>query len=49
MTITEIPTQPSVVATWSDVDERFFRIVQNVFDPEFLYGASVLIASNDDE
>ena len=49
MTITEIPSQPSVAATWSDVDERFFRIVQYVFDAEFLYGASVLIASNDVE
>jgi hypothetical protein len=45
----EIPTRPSVAAAWSDLDERFFRIVRHLFAADFLYGASVLLATNDED
>ncbi len=33
---------------WSIEDELFFREVTNVFAPRLLWGASVLLGSNDD-
>jgi len=47
MTTTEISTRPTVVAGWGDQDERFFRLVRHVFSAEFLFGAGVLLATND--
>ena len=39
----------SVPQTWTDDDERFFRISAALFTPAFCYGASVLLASYDTE
>ena len=33
---------------WSATDERFFRITTDLFDPAYLRGATVLLASYDD-
>jgi hypothetical protein len=44
----EIPSPPSLAAAWSEVDERFFRLVRHVFTAEFLYGAGVLLTANDE-
>ncbi len=43
MSIEQIPT------TWSDADEAFFRIVARVFSSGFVAGASMLLASYDDD
>jgi hypothetical protein len=42
-------TRPeSVPQTWDDQsDNDFFRIVGSLFGADFLYGAGVLLASND--
>jgi hypothetical protein len=54
---TQTTTQnPSVTATvvesvptsWSEADERFFRIVGELLAPTFLAGATVLLASYDE-
>ena len=39
----------SVSQVWNDQDEQFFRITAAVFTTEFCYGASVLLASYDEE
>jgi hypothetical protein len=36
-------------SAWAEVDDTFFRIVADVFLPTFCEGASVLLASSDDE
>ena len=36
-------------ATFSCGDARFFRIVSSLFSPSFVFGASVLLGSYDDE
>lgn len=36
-------------ATFSYGDAQFFRIVQSLFSPSFMFGASVLLGSYDDE
>ena len=39
----------SVPQAWEDErDGCFFRITAHVFSPEFVYGAGVLLATNDD-
>ena len=43
MTNEQIPT------TWSDADEAFFRVVAHVFSSGFAAGASVLLASYDQD
>jgi hypothetical protein len=42
-------TQPleTVPTAWSVDDEEFFRVVGGGFDPAFLFGAGVLLASYD--
>ena len=37
----------TVPAVWSEADERFFRIVAEVFPTEFAWGAGTLLASYD--
>lgn len=49
MNTSETSTRPTVVACWDDLDERFFRLVRHVFPADFLYGAGVLLAANDDD
>jgi hypothetical protein len=39
----------SVPTTWTTADENFFRVAFDVFSPDFLAGAGVLLASYDDE
>ena len=39
----------SVPQIWNDQDEQFFRIAAALFSSEFCYGASVLLASYDDD
>jgi hypothetical protein len=39
----------SVPALWSETDERFFRVVAEVFPTSFLWGAGTLLASYDAE
>jgi len=39
----------TVPQTWNDQDEQFFRITAALFSSEFCYGASVLLASYDDD
>jgi hypothetical protein len=39
----------TVSQVWSDRDEQFFRITAALFSTEFCYGASVLLASYDDD
>ena len=39
----------TVPATWSDADERFFAVVKRVLSAEYLLGATVLLASYDDD
>ena len=40
----------SVPTTWDDArDGAFFRLVADVFHPDFLLGATVLLGSYDDE
>ena len=40
----------SIPAIWDDArDIPFFRITARLFTPEFCFGASVLLASNDDK
>ena len=39
----------SIRVPWSETDERFFRIVRDLFAPAYLSGASVLLAGYDDE
>ena len=44
------PTVEAIPAEWTDErDEPFFRITAALFSPEFTLGASVLLASYDDE
>jgi hypothetical protein len=38
----------SVPTTWSAADEQYFRIVGELLAPTFLAGASVLLASYDE-
>ena len=40
-------TQTTIPAPWSATDERFFRIVTDLFPPVFHWGASTLLASYD--
>ena len=49
--MTLIATHPESVAStpWSAADEQFFRITAELFRPAFLLGATVLLASYDDE
>ena len=42
-------TREIVPAQWSETDERFFRVVAEVFPVAFLWGASELLASYDPE
>ena len=42
-------TGSSTAATFSCGDAQFFRIVQSLFAPSFVFGASVLLSSYDDE
>ena len=44
------PSNDNSVGThaWSAADEQFFRITAELFDPAYLRGASVLLASYDD-
>jgi hypothetical protein len=49
MKTTETSTRPTVGTDWDDQDDRFFRLVRHVFPAEFLFGAGVLLASNDTE
>jgi hypothetical protein len=39
----------STTASWSTTDETFFRAVRELFSPTYLAGASVLLASYDEE
>jgi hypothetical protein len=39
----------NTAAPFSETDEQFFRLVQSLFSPAFVFGASVLLASYDDE
>jgi hypothetical protein len=39
----------NTTATFTDTDEKFFRLVQSIFSPSFVFGASVLLSSYDDE
>ena len=39
----------TVPSTWTTDDESFFRVAFDVFSPDFLAGAGVLLASYDDE
>jgi hypothetical protein len=39
----------NTAATFSYGDAQFFRIVQSLFPPSFMFGASVLLSSYDDE
>src|SRR4051794_27933837 len=39
----------TVPSTWTTDDENFFRVAFDVFSPDFLAGAGVLLASYDDE
>ena len=41
------PTTEADFAAWSDLDERFFRIVAQELPARFLEGASALLASYD--
>ena len=36
-------------ATFRRTDEQFFRMVHSLFSPSFVFGASVLLSSYDDE
>ena len=49
--MTLIATHPeSVAATaWSPADEQFFRVTRDLFQPSYLLGATVLLASYDDD
>ena len=40
-------TTEATFSTWSDLDERFFRIVAEELPARFLEGASALLASYD--
>jgi hypothetical protein len=42
-------TGSSSAATFTYGDAQFFRIVQSLFSPSFVFGASVLLGSYDDE
>jgi hypothetical protein len=42
------PTTEVGIPVWSDVDERFFRIVAEELSAKFLEGASALLGSNDE-
>jgi hypothetical protein len=47
-TIPVTSTLETVPQTWDDAADRtFFTVVARLFTPEFLYGASVLLASFD--
>ncbi len=37
----------SVPTHWTSADDNFFCLVSHVFDPDFLYGSGVLLASYD--
>jgi hypothetical protein len=39
----------SVPAIWTAFDEDYFRVAADVFAPDFLWGASALLASYDPE
>jgi len=39
----------TVPTVWTAADEFFFRVTADAFPPAFLAGASVLLASYDDE
>jgi hypothetical protein len=40
-------TRETVPAVWSEADERFFRVVAEVFPTDFVWGAGALLASYD--
>jgi hypothetical protein len=42
-------TSSKTSATFSYGDAQFFRIVQSLFSPSFVFGASVLLSSYDDD
>ena len=35
-------------SAWAELDETFFRLVQDVFPHQWSFGATVLLASNDE-
>jgi hypothetical protein len=35
-------------SAWAELDETFFRVVHDVFPHQFCFGATVLLASNDE-
>lgn len=49
MKTTETSIRPTIVSGWGNEDELFFRLVRHLFTGEFLFGAGVLLASNDAE
>ena len=49
MTLIATHPEPVRTATWSAEDEQFFRITAELFQPSYLWGAGVLLASYDDE
>ena len=46
MNTTSIENIPQI---WTDQDEQFFRVTAALFSPDFCYGASVLLASYDND
>ncbi len=46
--IPSAPTTEAAFSAWSDLDERFFRIVAQELPARFLEGASALLGSYDD-
>ena len=42
-------TPESVPTVWTSADESFFHITSDVFGPDFLAGAGVLLASYDSD
>jgi hypothetical protein len=40
-------TRETTPAVWSETDERFFRVVAEVFPTAFVWGAGELLASYD--
>ena len=49
MKIMQIDSRETVTAPWAGQDETVFRIVQQAFTPDVLFGAGVLLAANDDD
>ena len=46
--IPSAPTTEVAVSVWSELDERFFRIVAQELPANFLEGASALLSSYDE-